>query len=165
MQQTDVQALQVSQHQHDLQNHFDIVALHRADRIKHYGLHFAKYAGRLARGELEQKALEATLADALLVALSAANALNQRLQAAPFWHQHDNEQASLARFVDASGRFADACEKTDHLEEYRAIALDANEDIVSWILKKAKESHIDLIEIVEARRAQLRLRQVYNQQG
>lgn len=163
MQRLDIQDLQVSQHQHDLQNHFDIVALHRADRLKHYGLHFAKYAGRLARGTSESKTIESTLTDAMLVALSAANALNQKLASAPFWGRHDNEQASLERFVDAAGRFGDACEKIDHLEDHRSIALSANEDIVQWIIKKANEEHIDLISTIRSKRSQLHARQVYNQ--
>lgn len=59
---------QQAQHEHDLKNHFDILSLSRLDRLKHYGLHFAKYAGRFARGEAEAKSRSETLTDAFLVA-------------------------------------------------------------------------------------------------
>ena len=42
-------SLQQEQHAHDMRNHFDIMSLHKTERLKHYGLHFAKYVGRLAR--------------------------------------------------------------------------------------------------------------------
>ena len=46
-----VLAWQKAQYRHDKRNHFDILSRHKIDRLKHYGLHFAKYTGRLARGE------------------------------------------------------------------------------------------------------------------
>ena len=49
----DLARLQCEQHSHDLRNHFDIISLHKTDRLKHYGLHFAKYVGRLARESAE----------------------------------------------------------------------------------------------------------------
>lgn len=60
---------QQTQYEHDLNNHFDILSLSRLDRVKHYGLHFAKYSGRLARGEKEAKSRRETLVDAFLVVL------------------------------------------------------------------------------------------------
>ncbi|TGV48456.1 hypothetical protein EN803_41820, partial [Mesorhizobium sp. M2D.F.Ca.ET.160.01.1.1] len=89
--------------------------------MKHYALHFSKYVGRLARGDLEQKPLDATLVDALLVALSAANALNQRLHTEDF-HIDIRDDSTLEDLADAAGRFADACEKMDHLESFRDLA-------------------------------------------
>ena len=71
--------MQRDQHRHDMRNHSDIVCLNKADRLKHYGLHFAKYVGRLARGERESKPIDRTVIDTLLVCLSAANALHQNL--------------------------------------------------------------------------------------
>src|ERR1700748_777589 len=75
----DLARLQSEQHKHDLRNHFDIISLHKTDRLKHYGLHFAKYVGRLARESAEAKPIERTLVDAFLVSLSAANTLHQDL--------------------------------------------------------------------------------------
>jgi hypothetical protein len=77
----DLARLQCEQHSHDMRNHFDIISLHKTDRLKHYGLHFAKYVGRLAREAAEAKPVERTLVDALLVSLSAANTLHQDLGA------------------------------------------------------------------------------------
>ena len=45
-----MRARQQAQHEHDLRNHFDILSLSRLDRLKHYGLHFAKYARSLDAG-------------------------------------------------------------------------------------------------------------------
>lgn len=71
--------LQREQHRHDQRNHADIASLPKTDRLKHYGLHYAKYVGRLARGSDEAKSVERTLIDATLICLSAANALHQQL--------------------------------------------------------------------------------------
>ena len=40
--------LQREQYRHDQRNHSDIACLAKSERLKHYGLHFAKYVGRLA---------------------------------------------------------------------------------------------------------------------
>jgi uncharacterized membrane protein len=68
---------QQEQFSHDQRNHTDIICLSRIDRLKHYGLHYAKYAGRLARSD-DDAVLRRTAVDTALVALSAANALSQR---------------------------------------------------------------------------------------
>jgi hypothetical protein len=67
---SEVASLQSAQYSHDMRNHFDILSLPKTDRLKHYGLHFAKYVGRLARGADEPKSVERTLVDAILVSLS-----------------------------------------------------------------------------------------------
>lgn len=146
------------QYEHDLQNHFDILSLSRLDRLKHYGLHFAKYAGRFARGSEEVKSRHDTLVDAFLVALSAANALNQKLSEE---FALTGDVPSELAFTDYAGRFADACEKIDHLEEFRSIALDANSAIMDWILRSGEVEGIDLDTLAEERRKQLSQRAVY----
>lgn len=151
---------QQEQHEHDLRNHFDILSLSRVDRLKHYGLHFAKYAGRLARGDAETKSRTETLVDAFLVALSAANALNQALSDGNNVQGAAESLSDLA-FTDQAGRFADACEKIDHLEEFRTIALNANAALVEWIIGSAKTGGLDLDALVEQRRRQLARRPVY----
>ena len=155
-----MRARQQTQQEHDLKNHFDILSLSRVDRLKHYGLHFAKYAGRFARGEAEAKRREETLVDAFLVALSAANALNQVLP------DIKGERCGLdaptdLTFTDHAGRFADACEKIDHLEDFRTIALDANAALVEWIVYTAAVKVLDLDTLVDERRKQLASRPVY----
>ena len=154
---------QQAQHEHDLRNHFDILSLSRLDRLKHYGLHFAKYAGRFARGEAEAKSRSETLTDAFLVALSAANALNQPL--ADVRGTANDEDPSDLAFTDQAGRFADACEKIDHLEEFRTIALHANAALMEWIVRRAVTEGLDLDALVEERRRQLARRPVHAPEG
>lgn len=151
---------QQTQHEHDLKNHFDILSLSRLDRLKHYGLHFAKYAGRLARGDAETKSRAETFTDAFLVTLSAANALNQALPDIDEKEIGGGAPPNLA-FTDQAGRFADACEKIDHLEEFRTIALDANAALVKWIVHRAAADGLDLDALVEERRRHLARRPVY----
>ena len=151
---------QQDQQEHDLRNHFDILSLSRPDRLKHYGLHFAKYAGRFARGGVEAKSRTETLVDAFLVALSAANALNQALPEVVFVKENREELSDLT-FTDQAGRFADACEKIDHLEDFRMIALDANVALVDWIMRSATVAGLDLDALVDERRQQLARRPVY----
>ena len=90
---SEMASLQRTQYAHDMRNHFDILSLHKNDRLKHYGLHFAKYVGRLARGTEETKPVERTLVDAILVSLSAANTLHQDLSK-EFPHWISNFEAS-----------------------------------------------------------------------
>jgi len=155
-----MRARQQDQQEHDLRNHFDILSLSRLDRLKHYGLHFAKYAGRFARGSAEAKSRTETLVDAFLIALSAANALNQALPDIDSVQEIREELSDLA-FTDQAGRFADACEKIDHLEEFRTIALNANAALVDWIVRSATVAGLDLDALVDERRQQLARRPVY----
>lgn len=160
----ELQRMQREQFRHDERNHKDILCLPKPDRLKHYGLHYAKYVGRLARGSMEPKSNEQTLIDAILVSLSAANTLHQDLALsidlearAPAAAQID----PLRVFADAAGRFADACEKLDHLENSYTLARTANLDVVCWLLKTADERAIDVHGEIERRRDQLAKRQFY----
>jgi hypothetical protein len=153
-----MQKRQQLQYEHDLKNHFDILSRSRTDRLKHYGLHFAKYAGRLARGEREKKSRQETLVDAFLVSLSAANALNQAL---PDSRAMGGSPPDNLQFTDCAGRFADACEKIDHLEEFREIAMQANADIMAWIMSFAASHNLDMDKLACERRKQLASRAVY----
>jgi hypothetical protein len=154
--------LQRAQYAHDMRNHFDILSLHKNDRLKHYGLHFAKYVGRLARGTDESKPVERTLVDAILVSLSTANTLHQDLSKEPFVMEPPQRQVDPLRILaDASGRFADACEKIDHLEEFLPIARKANRDIMTWLVRETDERHLPLVAEVEKRRKELADRHFY----
>jgi hypothetical protein len=160
----DLGRLQTEQHFHDLRNHFDILSRHKTDRLKHYGLHFAKYAGRLARESAETKPIERTLVDTLLVVLSAANTLHQDLKSENFESSTAKDQIDpLRSFTDAAGRFADACEKIDHLEEFVSLARTANHDILRWIIDMSDERQLDLKPAVQKRRRELAARQFYIQ--
>jgi hypothetical protein len=158
----DLARLQCEQHSHDMRNHFDIISLHKTDRLKHYGLHFAKYVGRLARESAETKPVERTLVDTLLVSLSAANTLHQDLSRENCLPSEAPDQVDPWRtFADAAGRFADACEKIDHMEEFVRLARQANVDIMTWIVNTAAKRDFDLQSAVSARRAELAARQFY----
>jgi len=154
--------LQKEQHSHDMRNHLDIVSLHKTERLKHYGLHFAKYVGRLARESVEIKPIDRTLIDTLLISLSAANTLHQNLANEDFPAKKIRNQVDpLRSFADAAGRFADACEKIDHLEDFLPIARQANQDIVGWIFSMANERKTDLVSGVHRRRKELAERHFY----
>jgi hypothetical protein len=154
--------LQQEQYQHDKRNHSDIICLPKPDRLKHYCLHFAKYVGRLARGSAERTPPNQTLTDALLVSLSAANTLHQNLGSIePPTIRRAGQIDPLRVFADATGRFADACEKLDHLEDSFALARSANIDILFWVVTMAGEAEFDLGSALRDRRKELAARQFY----
>jgi hypothetical protein len=158
----EIANLQRTQYAHDMRNHFDILSLHKTDRLKHYGLHFAKYAGRLARGSDEPKPVERTLVDAILVSLSTANTLHQDLSKESLNTVSASRQVDpLRAFADASGRLADACEKIDHMEEFLPLARKANRDIMAWLMCEVKERKMSLLAEVERRRKELADRHFY----
>lgn len=159
---SEIAHLQRSQYAHDMRNHFDILSLHKTERLKHYGLHFAKYVGRLARETSEQKPIEGTIVDALLITLSAANTLHQDLSKEDFFSTTKNRQVDpLRKFADAAGRFADACEKIDHLEDFVPVAREANGDILKWLVQEASERNFKLEPAVKQRREELASRHFY----
>lgn len=156
--------MQKEQFQHDKRNHCDIASLHKGERLKHYGLHFCKYVGRLARGSDESKSVSRTLIDTALVSLSAANTLQQRLGECVAHIPSLSAQVDPLRpFADAAGRFADACEKFDHLEDVRTIARAANADVFVWVLAYAAEQGVDVVAGVNSRRLELADRAFYAQ--
>jgi hypothetical protein len=158
----EMAALQRGQYAHDMRNHFDILSLHKNDRLKHYGLHFAKYVGRLARESDETKPIERTLIDAALVSLSTANTLHQDLSKETLTVSKARTQIDpLRTFADAAGRFADACEKIDHLEDFISIAKKANSDIMAWLIEQAYERNLSLRQEIEKRRKDLADRHFY----
>jgi hypothetical protein len=152
---------QREQHHHDKRNHADILSLSKADRLKHYGLHFAKYVGRLARGRDEVKSVERTIVDTFLVGLSAANTLHQHLGQAEIQITSAAQFDPVYQLADAAGRFADACEKIDHLEEFVSIAKNANIDVLAWVMEYAGERGLDLDSATQERRKELAARQFY----
>ncbi len=159
---SDLLDLQRAQYAHDMRNHFDILSLHKNDRLKHYGLHFAKYVGRLARGNEELKSEDRTLTDAFLVSLSAANTLHQDLSKENLSAETVAPQVDpLRALADAAGRFADACEKIDHMEEFVTIARKANRDIIHWLTRQAYERNFPLAAEAAKRRKELADRHFY----
>ncbi|TPI15714.1 hypothetical protein FJW06_05105 [Mesorhizobium sp. B4-1-3] len=157
----DMLRLQQDQYRHDARNHTDILHLSKNDRLKHYGLHFAKYVGRLARGSAEPISYDRTIIDTVLVSLSAANTMHQHLEAPAPMTKEARQIDPLRTYADAAGRFADACEKIDHMEAFIPIAHKANADIMSWAIHQADERQIDLEGQLRQRRGELRGRQFY----
>ncbi len=154
--------LQREQHAHDMRNHFDIISLHKTERLKHYGLHFAKYVGRLAREASEAKPIDRTIVDTFLVSLSAANTLHQDLSKENYASGANVRQIDpLRTFADAAGRFADGCEKIDHLEEFLGIAREANCAILRWTVTAAADRQFDLKSAIQTRRNELASRHFY----
>lgn len=158
---TELLRLQREQYNHDKRSHADILCLPKPERLKHYGLHFAKYVGRLARGVDEPKSVERTIVDTFLVGLSAANTLHQDLSAANVSVCRNRQIDLIYTFADAAGRFADACEKIDHMEDYLPIARQANIDILKWTIEYAAERNVDLEAALQGRRRELAARQFY----
>lgn len=159
---SQVAELQRSQYAHDMRNHFDILSLHKTDRLKHYGLHFAKYVGRLARESNEVIPADRTVVDAVLVSLSAANTLHQDLSKDELRYSDSADQVDpLRQLADATGRFADACEKIDHMEEFVPIAKSSNKDIMIWLLREAADRNINLLHEIADRRQHLAARRFY----
>ena len=109
----------------------------------------------------EPKSIERTIVDTFLVGLSAANTLHQDLSAANVSICHNNQFDPIYTLADAAGRFADACEKIDHLEEFMPIARQANIDVLKWTIEYAAERHVDLETAVQGRRRELAARQFY----
>jgi hypothetical protein len=158
----DLLRFQREQYRHDMRNHSDILGLPKHDRLKHYGLHFAKYVGRLARGADESKSFERTVVDTFLVSLSAANTLHQKLSSVQWPAQlHGRQIDPVYVLADAAGRFADACEKIDHVEEFIPLAQQANVDIVKWVINIASERQMKLEPAIQERRRELVARQFY----
>lgn len=153
----NLRQLQAEQYAHDRRNHSDVLSLPRAERLKHYGLHYAKYAGRMARGQYEEKPFQRTIIDCFLINLSAANALAQDLsvEMVGAHRERNSREDGFLRFVDAMGRFADACEKQDHLEDFHTIVRRANRDITDWVVGTASEWEIDLPRAAAERRKEI----------
>lgn len=151
---------QQEQFQHDRRNHTDIICLSRTDRLKHYGLHYAKYVGRVAIARDQDDVMRKTIVDAVLVFLSAANVLSQRLdEIHPPLEGAQFSLGMLEDIADASGRFCDACEKIDHFEDFLAIARSSNIDVLQWILAVSVQKRFDLEALIVERRGQLAQRQ------
>lgn len=113
--------LQQNQFSHDENNHREIARLTVQRRITHMTLHFAKYAGYLASNPEDQK-IKQTLTDILIIGLSSANVLNLRLSDHIDTNIVNKECVcpDIAKILTIeAGAMAAACEKLDHLENYK----------------------------------------------
>lgn len=158
--QDNILVLQQAQYSHDKRNHFDILARHKIDRLKHYGLHFGKYAGRLSMGEnASGKSERQTAVDSILVSLSAANALHDRLLPPKVWDTTEK----LKYYTTAMGRFCDGVEKIDHLEfdEIRKMLSTSNQHLFEIAFSILNISYKEMVSAIEIRREALRKKAFY----
>ena len=128
--------LQLAQREHDEKYHPEISRLPLHHRLNHMALHFAKYAGRLARALREENGVDVprTMTDIFIISMSCANALNIDLgdylieenissENTPATASGRQESQTLQielllDVTDAAGRMAKACETVDHLEAF-----------------------------------------------
>lgn len=126
---SNLRQLQLAQYHHDQTAHQDILGLAVPRRITHFILHFSKYLGLLAKssrkkhGQLPQR----VIADSLIIALAAANAMNVDLQNRLSGYASDNPisikssddtDLILSYYAELVGEMAKACEALDHLENF-----------------------------------------------
>lgn len=154
---SDILSWQQDQYDHDMRNHFDILSLHKNDRLKHYAMHFAKYSGRIARGDAEATPVSRTITDSILVSLSTANTLQQKLEYRP----NQSNGSLLIRLADAAGRVNDAAEKLDHMEPFIEIARAGNQDFFDALLDHSSIENLDVKKLIDLRRRELRERQFF----
>ncbi|WP_372423653.1 hypothetical protein [Salinarimonas chemoclinalis] len=154
--------LQQEQFAHDQHSHPDIASLSKTDRLKHYGLHYAKYVGRLARTHAEPKSVDQTIVDTALICLSAANALHQNLATFALAPAAISDCTRfLPALAEPVGRFCDGCEKLDHLEDAHAILRDANRDVCRFVLNASSLAGMDLVTRIGERRRELARRNFF----
>jgi hypothetical protein len=148
----------------------DILNLSPADKMKHMGLHVAKYVGYAleALEDNEADRLERSLTDCFIVCLAAANAINfdlgqQLVESLGYDHQDlirvgmdlgkrmqrkDTDGMWIVREMTRySGRLAKACESVDHMESFpfREAMGDNLVALLKVILAEAAGRRIDLV--------------------
>jgi hypothetical protein len=156
----DVLELQRSQYRHDKRNHPDILALHKNDRVKHYALHFAKYAARFDGIYCKNKSEKENAVDSVLVSLSSANTLMLRLKDFDF---ELTRSEAINRYKEYTAMYCDGAEKIDHAEDFWSLLREANENLfeLSWFLLHLTSNHPS--EQLSTRRGELAERHFYIQ--
>lgn len=122
----DLRQLQIAQYRHDEVAHRDIAWLPVPQRLTHFTLHFAKYAGALVRANRAHDEVEGkrVLADAFAIVLAMANTLQIDLRARTQAEPRDENLSNydvrdlLLCLCEAIGPMAKACEAIDHLENF-----------------------------------------------
>jgi hypothetical protein len=160
--------LQCQQMRHDRAYHLDVWSLPIPERMAHYCIHFAKYAGQL----LDENAgtRRAAVVDTAVIALAAANTINLDLRATETFAGLAHA-ASLEAFcrpeATAQGKrplheaylpllaqYARATDKACHLERYDVRG--AYEAVVPALLRLAFAHLSETGEIAETLKARLR---------
>jgi hypothetical protein len=67
----------------------------------------------------------------------------------------EDETKTFYAFAEAAGRFADACEKIDHLEDFIPLAKSANYDVARWVVSAAANRQLMLESSIRTRRKEL----------
>ena len=171
--------LQVEQFKHDELYHREITRLTMHRRLSHMALHFAKYAGQLIEAERDRDKIKKLTTDIFIITLSCSNIVNIRLcdKLQPEEHsaarnliefgleilQSKGEcprstEALIQGITIDAGRMAAACEKLDHIEDYRfrAAIEDSVVSIAGAALGYASSCNWNLSELVRARLERVR---------
>ena len=126
----NVSRLQSRQREHDERFHPDIYAGPQAERLAHYAFHGMKYTGRIAsiireKPDQHVSKLQQTVADAFIITLATANALNLDLHPLdmPDLPQsmalpEDVARSLLISYAIYQGRIAKALDARDHVESF-----------------------------------------------
>lgn len=179
MAESELAQLQDRQWEHDRDYHQDIHCLSKLDRLNHYVHHYSKYVGRLAHEHDEERqraVLTKTIADASIVTLAAANALDLDLQTEleeTFGVSHDtieewtdvvdNVDSDLdvddtrewlfSRLAIPTGNMADGLESLDHLEPVTISEIfdEALIEVLSFLMVVSHQIDEDIIDLIEQR--------------
>jgi hypothetical protein len=161
--------LQWRQQVHDDRYHRDILLLAVGQRMKHFALHLAKYAGQLVDSidEDDSSTQNRLMVDSFIITLAAANTLNinlaQSSRTPPVDNKYDLRSAGhffageleyladdkywfVKQLIRSAGRMAKACESLDHTERFPSReALEAAViDVYKLVLAYASMMRSDL---------------------
>jgi hypothetical protein len=166
-----LERLQLEQFRHDETYHREIARLSTQDRLKHFALHFAKYAGNLAEEQADRARVQRVVVDVFVIATSCANTLNLRLPEALSQEVAASEPAGDAKdFLMAltinAGKMAAACEKLDHLEEFpfRATIRAAALALIQSSILFAEARGWNLEDLVHTRLAAVKEKMIFHGQ-
>ncbi len=162
--------MQTLQAEHDLRCHRDIAALNHREQLRHFTLHFAKYARRLTSRGLIETPLKQTLVDALIIGLATANILDLDLTSHVAFELGDgisldqeiNTSWLLEEIVYHAGTMAKLSEAQDHMEQlpYRDAYVKAVIGIVKAIICFSEKNTINLAPLLGHRWQEIEFKRI-----
>ncbi|USG61457.1 hypothetical protein NBZ79_00515 [Sneathiella marina] len=173
-------ALQKEQLEHDSIYHKDICSLSVQQRMNHYALHFAKYAGYFVEAlhSEDQEKFNKAAVDSFIIALSTANTLNVDLGSSlpelakkrclkefeTKSHSSKTKPSFIFSFVEIVGKLSKACESVDHLESYpfRKEMIKCIQEILLATLNQGPILKINLPDEARNRLASVKERNIFH---